>query len=52
MEEEINIPQDKCYYVYVVFYLLGIGNLIPWNFFINGKDRFEAFSISQKNNFH
>ena len=37
MAEEEIIPKDRYYFVYIVFYLLGIGNLMPWNFFINGK---------------
>ena len=31
------IPRDRYYLVYIVFYLMGVGNLMPWNFFINGK---------------
>ena len=32
-----NIPKDGYRLVYIIFYLMGVGNLMPWNFFINGK---------------
>lgn len=34
-------PKDRLNIVYIVFYVLGIGSLLPWNFFITAKDYFE-----------
>lgn len=31
-------PADKYYMCYVIFYLLGITTLLPWNFFITADD--------------
>lgn len=31
-------PVDKYYTCYLVFYLLGIASLLPWNFFITADD--------------
>jgi hypothetical protein len=31
-------PEDRRKLVYVVFYWLGIGTLLPWNFFITVND--------------
>lgn len=31
-------PQDKYYLCYIIFYLLGITTLLPWNFFITADD--------------
>lgn len=28
-------PEDKKNFVYIMFYWLGIGTLLPWNFFIS-----------------
>lgn len=30
-------PPDLCFSTYVIFYLLGVGHLLPWNFFITAK---------------
>lgn len=30
-------PKDTCYLTYMIFYLHGIGNILPWNFFITAK---------------
>lgn len=34
-------PVDRLNIVYIIFYVLGIGSLLPWNFFITAKDYFE-----------
>lgn len=33
-----NAPHDRYGFTYVVFYLLGITTLLPWNFFITASD--------------
>lgn len=30
-------PSDWCYTTYFIFYLLGVGHLLPWNFFITAN---------------
>ena len=30
-------PKDVCQLAYVVFFLHGIGHLLPWNFFITAQ---------------
>jgi hypothetical protein len=32
--EDSCVPKDTCYLTYMIFYLHGIGNILPWNFFI------------------
>ena len=32
------VPKDTCYLTYMIFYLHGIGNILPWNFFITAKE--------------
>ena len=32
-----NIPKDRYNIVCIAFYLMGVGTLMPWNLFINGK---------------
>ena len=30
-------PRDTCWLAYMIFFLHGIGHLLPWNFFITAK---------------
>ena len=37
-KKEENAPQDKFNLVYIIFGWLGVGTLLPWNFFITVND--------------
>lgn len=54
--EDIPIPpRDRGHCVYLIFYLLGIGSLLPWNFFSNGQEYFKYklrnVSLTNESNF-
>ncbi|KAJ8308008.1 hypothetical protein KUTeg_012882 [Tegillarca granosa] len=34
-------PKDRFNFVYIVFYILGLGSLLPWNFFITAKEYYQ-----------
>uniref|UniRef100_A0A5K3G263 Equilibrative nucleoside transporter 1 n=1 Tax=Mesocestoides corti TaxID=53468 RepID=A0A5K3G263_MESCO len=34
-------PKDRCRLVYLIFFCIGIGTLLPWNFFINATQYFQ-----------
>lgn len=36
--EITDAPRDKWNYTYLVFYLLGMGTMTPWNFFVTAED--------------
>ena len=42
-KEDPGMPPDPYRLVYIIFYWLGVGTLLPWNFFISvpGKGRKE-----------
>lgn len=31
-------PKDRYYMGYIIFYLLGIATLLPWNFYVTAND--------------
>ena len=35
VKEDPGIPPDPYRMVYIIFYWLGVGTLLPWNFFIS-----------------
>jgi len=37
----INAPEDRYNIIYIIFFIQGIGMLLPWNFFITAKTYFE-----------
>ncbi|KAG5266655.1 hypothetical protein AALO_G00234660 [Alosa alosa] len=38
-------PEDTHYLVYIIFFVMGIGSLLPWNFFITAK-QYWLFKLS------
>ena len=44
-----NIPKDRYNIVCIAFYLMGVGTLMPWNLFINGKYSKDISNHYQKN---
>jgi len=52
------VPEDRFHYCYIIFYILGIGSILPWNFFITANAYFKAklesrpdFQVSFQNYF-
>nr|CAX73338.1 hypotherical protein [Schistosoma japonicum] len=39
--ERVYIPSDRYNLVYVIFFMCGLGGLLPWNFFINAQRYFD-----------
>lgn len=44
-------PRDKYYMAYIIFYLLGMVTLLPWNFFITADDVSPPRSVPIPNSF-
>lgn len=44
-------PDDSCCTVYIIFFLMGIGSLLPWNFFITAK-QYWLYKLSNTTNHH
>lgn len=42
----INAPRDKYYAVWIIFFILGLGTLLPWNFFMTAT---AYFTVRLKN---
>ncbi|XP_046383683.1 equilibrative nucleoside transporter 1 isoform X2 [Ischnura elegans] len=45
---EMNPPWDRCYIVYLIFLLHGMGTLMPWNMFITAKGYFVDYKMSKE----
>lgn len=43
------IPNDRFNYNYIVFYILGMTTLLPWNFFVTAEDVSNKNIISLRN---
>ncbi|XP_008052946.1 equilibrative nucleoside transporter 3 [Carlito syrichta] len=42
-------PEDRCNGTYLIFFSLGIGGLLPWNFFVTAKE-YWMFKLSNSSN--
>ena len=40
LSSSLNAPEDKGNVIYIIFFIQGIGMLLPWNFFITAKSYF------------
>lgn len=37
-------PEDRCHAAYAIFFSLGVGGMLPWNFFVTAKE-YWAFKL-------
>lgn len=42
-----NVPHDKYSFNYIIFYLMGMTTLMPWNFFITAEDVSHQFLLQK-----
>ncbi|KAL5970349.1 Equilibrative nucleoside transporter 3, partial [Taenia solium] len=40
-ESDPDKPKDKCWFVFCIFVFIGIGTLLPWNFYITATQYFQ-----------
>uniref|UniRef100_A0A3Q0S6S3 Solute carrier family 29 member 2 n=1 Tax=Amphilophus citrinellus TaxID=61819 RepID=A0A3Q0S6S3_AMPCI len=42
MKQQRDVPQDRYYFVGIIFFILGLGTLLPWNFFMTASLYFQG----------
>ena len=47
VKEDPGIPPDPYRMVYIIFYWLGVGTLLPWNFFISVPGKVLSIVLSR-----
>ncbi|NXI73451.1 S29A1 protein, partial [Anseranas semipalmata] len=45
-------PQDRCKAVWLIFFILGLGTLLPWNFFMTARKYFISRLANPENTSH